>query len=62
MTDSEKKLYCSMKQYNAPIILAPNQRITHDKHYDINFLEEKQQFKTCDGRRHNVWVRLGIIK
>ena len=52
-----------MKSYKAnEVVLKANQRIKTDKKLGITWLQEKQKFKTCDGRRHNCWVDIAVIR
>lgn len=44
------------------IELKANQRVKLEKRTGITWLEEKQSFTTGDGRRHRVWVRIGIVQ
>ena len=62
MTYTEQRLLNSLKRYKSPITLASNQRIKYDKKWNVNLLEEKQSFKTCDGVRHRCWVTIGIVE
>ena len=51
-----------MQAYKADKVeLKKNQRIKTDK-LGFTWLQEKQSFKTCDGRRHNCWVDIAVIK
>lgn len=57
----EKKLIEAMPHLNKNIELSSKQRIKTEN--GINWLEERQSFKTIsDGRWHRVWVRIGIVE
>ena len=60
IAQTQRLVNCMAKYSN--VELAPNQRVKTDKNTGITWLEEKQRFTTCDGQRHNCWVRIGIVE